>query len=123
YVEEGFRIRFANGETIDFYAESAALKGEWMTMLSQVVGKAAPVKEEGKEKRWTDLVLARERVQGATSAAGTLNGSLSSSSPSKSSSSSPVKNSPVLGGGTAVHDFTRPPPPQQQQPRPQSERR
>ncbi|KAK0939129.1 Bud site selection protein bud4, partial [Friedmanniomyces endolithicus] len=27
YVEEGFRIRFANGETIDFYAESAALKG------------------------------------------------------------------------------------------------
>ena len=26
YVEEGFRIRFANGETIDFYADSKAAK-------------------------------------------------------------------------------------------------
>jgi hypothetical protein len=30
FVEEGFRIRFANGEVIDFYADSAAEKDGWM---------------------------------------------------------------------------------------------
>ena len=63
YVEEGFRIRFANGETIDFYADSRAQKDEWMEVLSQVIGKPDVVAK--KDMKWTDLVLARERAQGA----------------------------------------------------------
>ena len=56
FVEEGFRMRFANGETIDFYADSAAEKDSWMKALSEVVGK------DLKNKTWTDLVLARHRA-------------------------------------------------------------
>lgn len=56
FVEEGFRIRFANGETIDFYADSAADKDGWMSVLSRAVGKTAVA---GKE--WTRAVLAKER--------------------------------------------------------------
>ena len=60
FIEEGFRVRFANGEVIDFYADTAAQKEEWMTALSQVVGKAvaqtgAPV------KGWAEMVLKREK--------------------------------------------------------------
>lgn len=61
FVEEGFRIRFANGETIDFYADSSAQKEQWMEALSGAIGK--PGKEEGKAKKWTEVVLAKERVQ------------------------------------------------------------
>lgn len=57
FVEEGFRIRFANGETIDFYADSAAEKDGWMKMLAEVVGK-----DTNKPKTWTDLVLAKQRA-------------------------------------------------------------
>ena len=57
FVEEGFRIRFANGETIDFYADSAADKDGWMKVLSDVVGK-----DTNKPKQWTDLVLAKHRA-------------------------------------------------------------
>ena len=61
YVEEGFRIRFANGETIDFYADSRERKEEWMEALTQVVGKP----DQGqKAATWTDLVLAKERTEG-----------------------------------------------------------
>ena len=56
FVEEGFRVRFANGETIDFYADSAAEKEGWMRALSEVVGK-----EIKATNKWTDLVLAKER--------------------------------------------------------------
>ncbi|KAI9679657.1 MAG: Bud site selection protein bud4 [Trizodia sp. TS-e1964] len=56
FVEEGFRIRFANGEVIDFYAESAAAKEEWMKVLSETVGK-----ENIGGNKWTDMVLERER--------------------------------------------------------------
>ncbi|OAG37585.1 hypothetical protein AYO21_08193 [Fonsecaea monophora] len=60
FVEEGFRIRFANGEVIDFYADSTAEKEQWMQALSQVVGKgvqssSAPV------KGWAEMVLRREK--------------------------------------------------------------
>lgn len=60
FVEEGFRIKFGNGETIDFYAESAAAKDEWMAALVQVVGKqiAAP---NAPTKGWTEMVLKREK--------------------------------------------------------------
>lgn len=57
FVEEGFRIRFANGETIDFYADSAADKEGWMQALSGVVGK-----DSSKPKKWTDLVMARQKA-------------------------------------------------------------
>lgn len=57
FVEEGFRVRFANGETIDFYADSAAEKDGWMKVLSEVVGK-----DTAKPKSWTDLVLAKQRA-------------------------------------------------------------
>jgi hypothetical protein len=93
YVEEGFRIRFANGETIDFYADSRAEKDRWMMALSQVIGKPSL---EKKAATWTDLVLAREKAKGRGPA--TLDGS-----------SSPIKDiqSPA---GTEIRDFTKPPP-------------
>ncbi|KAK3718190.1 Bud site selection protein bud4 [Vermiconidia calcicola] len=87
YVEEGFRIRFANGETIDFYADSREAKEEWMVVLAQVVGKAD---EKGKEARWTDLVLARERAGGLEQAA--------------AEPASPVKQSV---GGVDARDFIK----------------
>ncbi|KAI9853014.1 MAG: Bud site selection protein bud4 [Thelocarpon superellum] len=58
FVEEGFRLRFANGEVIDFYADSAAEKDGWMKVLDETVGK------ETGPKSWTHLVLARERASG-----------------------------------------------------------
>lgn len=57
FVEEGFRIRFANGETIDFYADSAAEKDGWMKALAEVVGK-----DSARAKAWTDLVMAKRRA-------------------------------------------------------------
>ena len=56
FVEEGFRVRFANGEVIDFYADSAADKAGWMRALADVVGREARAANS-----WTGLVLARER--------------------------------------------------------------
>ena len=63
FVEEGFRIRFANGETIDFYADSAVEKDGWMKALSDVVGK-----DLSKPKSWTDIILAKQRAVAAKSA-------------------------------------------------------
>jgi hypothetical protein len=60
FVEEGFRIRFANGEVIDFYADSTTAKEEWMQALSQVVGKGI-VSSGGQVKGWTEMVLKREK--------------------------------------------------------------
>ncbi|KAI9762244.1 MAG: RNA helicase [Chaenotheca gracillima] len=56
FVEEGFRIRFANGEVIDFYADSAAEKEGWMKVLAETVGK-----DSGTAKSWTEIVLSREK--------------------------------------------------------------
>lgn len=63
FVEEGFRIRFANGETIDFYADSAAEKDGWMKALSEVVGK-----DLSKPKSWTDIVIAKHRAAASKAA-------------------------------------------------------
>lgn len=69
FVEEGFRIRFANGETIDFYADNPAQKDAWMVALSQSVGKPASNTTAAK---WTDVILAKERADAkAVKAAGT----------------------------------------------------
>lgn len=62
FVEEGFRIRFANGEVIDFYADSTAQKEEWMAALSQVIGKGIINSNASTApKAWTEMVLKRER--------------------------------------------------------------
>ena len=60
FVEEGFRIRFANGEVIDFYADSTERKEEWMLALSQIVGKAI-ASSSTSVKGWTEMVLKREK--------------------------------------------------------------
>ncbi|KAF7115391.1 hypothetical protein CNMCM5793_002207 [Aspergillus hiratsukae] len=60
FVEEGFRIRFANGEVIDFYADSAADKEGWMKVLADTVGKGSS-SGSSQIKPWTELVLKRER--------------------------------------------------------------
>nr|POE79671.1 bud site selection protein bud4 [Quercus suber] len=85
YVEEGFRIRFSNGETIDFYADSQAEKDAWMNVLAQVIGKPAP-SDIHKGQRWSDMVLAREKL---------------------------LSNQAVASAtqGTEVRDFTKPLPP------------
>ncbi|OCL13248.1 DUF1709-domain-containing protein [Glonium stellatum] len=58
FVEEGFRIRFANGEVIDFYADNAEQKAGWMKVLSETVGK-----DVGGTKAWTEMVLEKERKE------------------------------------------------------------
>lgn len=59
FVEEGFRVRFANGEVIDFYADSTAEKEQWMQALSQVVGKN--VQGSASVRGWAEMVLKREK--------------------------------------------------------------
>lgn len=55
FVEEGFRIRFNNGEIIDFYADNSASKAEWMQVLDGCIGK-----ESESKRSWTEMVLKRE---------------------------------------------------------------
>jgi hypothetical protein len=72
YVETGFRIRFANGETIDFYADKVDDKAGWMQKLAQIIGNpnaaaaaaaASSAAAEKKGLRWVDLVHAREKSE------------------------------------------------------------
>lgn len=60
FVEEGFRIRFANGEVIDFYADTAAEKNEWMAVLSETIGK-----DVASGKAWTAMILDKEKREKA----------------------------------------------------------
>ncbi|KAK4937102.1 Bud site selection protein bud4 [Elasticomyces elasticus] len=60
FVEEGFRIRFANGEVIDFYADKTADKDEWMKALLQVVGTNVAT-SSAPTKGWADMILKREK--------------------------------------------------------------
>lgn len=67
FVEEGFRIRFNNGEIIDFYADSADVKEGWMTVLSDVIGRDSFGTEDDSlqggsraKGKWCELVLKRE---------------------------------------------------------------
>lgn len=55
FVEEGFRIRFANGEVIDFYADSCEQKEAWMKVLAETVGK-----DITSNKGWAAMVLQKE---------------------------------------------------------------
>jgi hypothetical protein len=71
FVEEGFRIRFNNGEVIDFYADSTGDKEGWMKALGEVIGRdslggadeddSASVAGKAKGK-WCELVLKREEA-------------------------------------------------------------
>jgi hypothetical protein len=61
FVEEGFRIRFANGEVIDFYADSREQKEAWMKVLSETVGK-----DIAQNKGWAAMVLEKERKEKAS---------------------------------------------------------
>lgn len=56
FVEEGFRIRFTNGEVIDFYADSSKDKEGWMKVLDLCIGK------DTGSKSWCDMVLKKEEV-------------------------------------------------------------
>jgi len=56
FVEEGFRIKFQNGETIDFYADNAEDKQGWMDVLGETIG-------GGQENRnWCELILNKEKM-------------------------------------------------------------
>ncbi|KAK5990111.1 Bud site selection protein BUD4 [Cladobotryum mycophilum] len=65
FVEEGFRIRFNNGEVIDFYADTAEDKEGWMKALADVIGRGdVGLEDDGTGPRsrakWCELVLKRE---------------------------------------------------------------
>lgn len=66
FVEEGFRIRFNNGEIIDFYADTREDKTGWMKALGDVIGRAGD-DDDGSgssngRRKWCDLVLKREEI-------------------------------------------------------------
>lgn len=58
FVEEGFRIRFTNGEVIDFYADTAKDKEGWMKVLDQSIGIGSDGKSSSSS--WCAMVLKRE---------------------------------------------------------------
>ncbi|KAK8152759.1 cell division protein anillin-domain-containing protein, partial [Phyllosticta citribraziliensis] len=60
FVEEGFRIRFRNGETIDFYADNPQDKEGWMKVLSETINGSL-----GACKPWTELVFQKEKAERA----------------------------------------------------------
>ncbi|KAK4456140.1 Bud site selection protein BUD4 [Podospora aff. communis PSN243] len=67
FVEEGFRIRFNNGELIDFYADSTQDKDGWMKVLSEVINRDSAGGAEDDmsmssrpKGKWCELVLKRE---------------------------------------------------------------
>ncbi|KAF2819422.1 DUF1709-domain-containing protein [Ophiobolus disseminans] len=61
FIEEGFRIRFANGEVIDFYADTREQKEGWMKVLTETVGKDIAAK-----KGWISMILEKERKEKAS---------------------------------------------------------
>lgn len=73
FVEEGFRIRFNNGELIDFYADSTADKEGWMKVLGEVIGRDSLSSADGvvgddgvggsrMRGKWCEVVLKREEA-------------------------------------------------------------
>ncbi|KAL7626672.1 Bud site selection protein bud4 [Parahypoxylon ruwenzoriense] len=66
FVEEGFRIRFNNGEVIDFYADTPEDKDGWMNVLGDVIGRGPDdddgVGAPGGRRKWCELVLKREEA-------------------------------------------------------------
>ena len=64
FVEEGFRIRFNNGEMIDFYADTAEDKAGWMKVLCEIMKRDdGGLDDEGggaRKTKWCEIVLKRE---------------------------------------------------------------
>lgn len=58
-VDFGFRIRFGNGEVIDFYADSGPEKAGWMKILSETIGHVPD------SRGWCQLVLQKEQKRRA----------------------------------------------------------
>ncbi|CAN6660937.1 hypothetical protein TRVA0_033S00100 [Trichomonascus vanleenenianus] len=53
FVDEGFRLKFANGEIIDFYADDQAAKQNWIRNLNEIItGNTS-------RKPWVELILKR----------------------------------------------------------------
>ena len=102
FVEEGFRVRFANGETIDFYADSAAEKDGWMKVLSEVVGK-----DMSKAKTWTDVVLAKRRAEAAR-AGKAQQGQIKA--PAVSAKQAPLRSAPPTPAKHFAHSAAPPTP-------------
>ncbi|OAQ99772.1 hypothetical protein LLEC1_06793 [Akanthomyces lecanii] len=83
FVEEGFRIRFNNGEVIDFYADTAEDKEGWMKVLQDVIGRGASNADDDggprSRAKWCEAVLKREeqlrrRAEGRSSHTRTKSG-------------------------------------------------
>ncbi|KAB8772380.1 hypothetical protein FH972_026669 [Carpinus fangiana] len=92
FIEEGFRIRFANGEVIDFYADSTAEKDSWMVVLADAVGKESATQKT----TWTSAVLARRKLRGDTRLESeALNKTSAGKSGSRSVPNSPQKPQPA----------------------------
>lgn len=108
FVEEGFRIRFGNGEVIDFYADSAADKENWMNVLSQTVGKGS-TQSSGPAKAWTELVLKRERHAKAKQDAARLLGKARDDNGIGSTGGQP-RPSLGMNRGSRGSAYVRPPP-------------
>ena len=87
FVEEGWRVRFTNGEVIDFYADSTADKEGWMRALADVVGK-----DTKSSRSWTEIVLKRERAIAAKAARGAGHASAPNHVAMKSAPNSPAKH-------------------------------
>ena len=130
FVEEGFRIRFANGEVIDFYADSAAAKDEWMKVLCEVVGKTA---SSAAVKGWTEMVLKREKSTVAKEKKMKSDATTGCSSPTKGSkdrqkqmqahaSGMPLRPASAREQQTAGFDFGGPSTESKSQPRTQAPR-
>ncbi|KAI8966790.1 DUF1709-domain-containing protein [Daldinia sp. FL1419] len=66
FVEEGFRIRFNNGEIIDFYADTREDKQGWMKVLGDVIGRTGEEEDNtnapSSRRKWCELVLKREEM-------------------------------------------------------------
>lgn len=55
FLEEGFRIKFADGEAIDFYATNRSEKQKWIKVLGDTIGKVPKIHP------WTQIVLSAEK--------------------------------------------------------------
>ncbi|KAK4190079.1 putative integrin alpha chain-like protein [Podospora australis] len=76
FVEEGFRIRFNNGELIDFYADTAEDKEGWMRVLGEIIGRDGGESVRSRDStedlngtggskmkgKWCELVMKREEA-------------------------------------------------------------
>ncbi|KAL2109965.1 hypothetical protein VUR80DRAFT_1795 [Thermomyces stellatus] len=64
FVEEGFRIRFNNGEVIDFYADTPEDKEGWMKVLGEIIGRGDSSLDDDsnnpRRTKWCEIVLKRE---------------------------------------------------------------